>query len=120
MNKFLITTIISSVVPHLSADMVYDPVNNTIYSTPQNSSINNREYVVLLIECGIIVSRIRNNDMWYGQKTSEQNILRQIFSHLQKIGTPTALRLLTDLQRDCLFYPDGSIAIKQHLFKPLC
>jgi hypothetical protein len=94
----------------ISADMTYDPVNNTIYSTPFSDEINQLEYWYLVQECMIVVNNMKILNG--GINPAYKDILKQLEFALKKVKTPTANRLLKDLKKNKVFYPDGSVASK--------
>lgn len=87
--------------------MVYNPITNMFYSDPQSLDINQSEYILLFVACAEIEANIKfHNDGKYPKK---KDLLKQVSIFLKKVGTPTALRLLSDLSKDKVFYPDGSV-----------
>jgi hypothetical protein len=91
----------------LWANLVYDPVVNAFYSEPQTPDINQAEYFSLLCDC---LSITQNIIVLLDGKNLSKKDGEQIALFLKRIGTPTALRLLSDLKKKTIFYPNGSIA----------
>jgi len=105
MKKFLVFLVLYPVV--LSADLVFDPVRNEFYSSPRTTDINEDEYVALILKCYQVKANIQNASKGYCPDT--KHLLKQYFQFLRQIGTSTALRLISDLEKNKIFYPDGSV-----------
>ena len=110
-NVFMALFLISSSTS-LFGDMVYDPATGVIYSKPLSSSINQAEYRLLSLACHQIGMNIKS--MKGGREPSKQELLEQWSFYLKGVGTPTALRLIDDLKKGKVFYPNGSVM--QNLF----
>ncbi len=106
MNKRLLSMLLMFPMYSLYAPMVYDPVSNTIYSTPQTPDINLAEYYSLLEGCLIV--DFRTTAVTGNLKANKKQILR----YLKSIGTPTAKRLIKDLKMGAIYFPDGSVCRK--------
>ncbi len=91
----------------LLADCVYDPAKGTFYTHPMSQGINQGEYRRLVQHCGQISERIKL--VKCGLPFSNQEILEQCIKHLNQVGSPTAKRLIEDLKKNTIFYPDGSV-----------
>jgi len=104
--KLFILLLFSSSI--ILSDMIYDPLQNIIYSSPLSSNIDQSKYVLLLHMC----TQINDNmaKMNNGIYPSYNNFMIQTEHALKTIGTPTALRLLADLKKGKIFYPNGSVA----------
>lgn len=109
MKKLLISILmISSISMPLLADMVYDPARNLFMTKPESPAINQGAYAALILGCHGIATNIMSLN---NNQTPEKAVLLAQYTHyLKRIGTPTALRLIEDLRKDELFYPDGSVA----------
>jgi len=107
MKKLFLMGLFMIIAVSLQADMVYDPVTDSIYSVPQSPDINPAEYACLFYACGVIKQNIKLGNG--GTDPSFKDLLNQVSIYLKKIGTPTALRLLSDLKKNKVFYPDGSV-----------
>jgi hypothetical protein len=107
-NKCLLTALLMLSICPLYGDMVYDPIQDIVYSTPQTADINNTEYMLLLHNIGIIGKRI---DGATGKISSKAGG-KQLVAYLQRIGTPTALRLIKDCKKGVIYFPDGSVCRK--------
>ena len=104
-KMFLISLFMVTTTP-LLADMVYDPVQDTIYSNPQTPDLNQNEYRKLLSTC--IQIQINLKKLSPGRRFSKRELLSHFSPFLRNIGSSTALRLLSDLENDILYYPNGS------------
>ncbi len=91
----------------LFANCIYDPVSHTIYTLPIAKDINQREYRMLMQRCWQISERIKVAKC--GLSLSNQEIMDQCINYLNQVGSPTAKRLIEDLKKDTIFYPDGSV-----------
>lgn len=108
MNKYLLAALLMFPICSLYGDMVYDPVSNAIYSTPQTADINNVEYYNLCISVIIISGRIIESTGKIFSKAGG----KQLIAYLRRVGTPTALRLLNDFKKGAIYFPDGSVCRK--------
>ncbi len=107
-KRALILGIIMAMPASLLADLIFDPITNKCYSSPVSPEINRQEYAGFWLSCIQIISNmIYLSD---GIPVTKKEIMQQISQYLQKNGSPTALRLLADLQKGKIFYPDGSVA----------
>lgn len=91
-------------VSHLLADMRYNPINNLLYSYPEN--INQAEYRALLVDCMVIENRLIA--MNGGLRPAVITIINQCAFYLNSVGTPAALRLISDLNKNTLHYANGT------------
>ena len=94
----------------LFGNLTYDPVSHAFYTLPMNKDINQEEYRMLVLHCIQLQENIRviNNGIY----PSDKNLLQQMISYLKQVGTPAARRLIEDLKKDKIFYPDGSFMRK--------
>lgn len=92
----------------LSADMTYDPIHNLLYSTPWSSDVSQAEYFNLLQWREQYRTQIKNNIKFVGGDAS-RCCDKQIFHYLRQIASPAALRLIEDLKKGFILYPDGSL-----------
>ena len=91
----------------LWANLTYDPITDIIYSEPQLPDINQADYFYLFRDCVVIEANIKLCNK--GNYPSKNDALNQLSIYLKRIGTPTALRLMSDLKKNKFFYPDGSV-----------
>jgi hypothetical protein len=91
----------------LFADIVYDPMTNGYYTIPASPKINTAEYIFLFQACAQIENNMILNNK--GIRQPKKVVLKQISRYLKGVGTFTALRLLADLEKDKVYYPDGSV-----------
>ena len=91
----------------LMGNLTYDPVLHTFYTLPANKEINQDEYRMLVIYCIQLQENIRavNNGIY----PSDKDLLQQMISYLKQVSTPAARRLIEDLKKGKIYYPDGSV-----------
>ncbi len=89
------------------AKMVFDPVTCLVYSLPKSPNISQIEYNVLLLAC--VGIDLNLTEMLNGKSPSKKESLYEYSIFLRRIGTPTALRLLSDLEQGKLFYANGKV-----------
>ena len=94
----------------LFANLTYDPVSHAIYTLPMNKDINQEEYRMLVIHCWQIQENIKVVNS--GIYPSNKDLLEQFISYLNQVGSPAAKRLIEDLKKDKIFYPNGSVMNK--------
>ena len=99
--------IMMAISPSLLANIVYDPMTNGYYTIPASPKINTAEYIFLFQACIQIEYNMMLNNK--GIRQPKKALLKQISRYLKGVGTFTALRLLTDLEKDKVYYPDGSV-----------
>ena len=104
---FFLFAFMVTISTSLFADIVYDPMTNGYYTIPASPKINPAEYVSLFQACAQIEYNmmLNNKGIWQPKKV----VLKQISRYLKGVGTFTALRLLADLEKDKVYYPDGSV-----------
>jgi hypothetical protein len=78
----------------MMADIKYDAFNGSFYTVPASSSINLNEYNALIAQVAIMEIQLMNSGV-YGKRKNQQTA-----SYLKALNTPTALRLLADLEKD--------------------
>ncbi len=114
MRKLILITLMTLIIGlghnQLNAEMRYDPVQNVLYSHPQDSSINHVEYVGLIVACIELSNRLvaMNN----GRQIPIKEDLEQAYVYLKSVGTPTALRLIKDLKANAIYYKNGAFMRK--------
>ena len=89
MKKALITILSIALTSTAMADIKYNNYSHTFYSLPQNAEINQQQYHDLFLQVAILSSKKAKL-----MKLSEN---QHISSYLLTLGTPTALRLLSDI-----------------------
>lgn len=103
-------------ISFLSAKMIYDPVQDIVYST--NSKIDIKKYNILILDCLKIA---KNMCGLYGYKEENYNefiniyakdVLQEIYVYLRKVGTPTAHQLIEDFQDNHVYSTDGVVLRK--------
>jgi hypothetical protein len=106
-KALLFLGIMVAVSTSLFADIVYDPMTNCYYTIPASPKINPAEYISLFQACVQIEYNmmLNNKGIWQSKKV----VLKQISRYLKGVGTFTALRLLADLEKDKVYYPDGTV-----------
>lgn len=92
-------------------ELIFDPVSNNYYTYPLDPKINGNEYAGLLLNVLQIGDNILNADEAFDDENEvkPEEILNQIFVYLKSVGTPTALRLLHDLRKNIILYPNGAV-----------
>lgn len=105
-KKALIFGIMAATSTPLLADIVYDPMTNGYYTIPASPKINLAEYIFLFQACVQIEYNMMLNNK--GIRQPKKVLLKQISRYLKGVGTFTAKRLLADLEKDKVYYPDGS------------
>jgi hypothetical protein len=110
MKKLIVGLVILFSMTTMLAEMMYDPVNDAIYTLPADQNISQDEYRMLIINCIILEANIREANQM--KLPSYKEIIKQCKHYLKQIGTPTALRLITDLKKNKIIYPDGSFMRK--------
>lgn len=103
MKKLLLMTVlILGSIGHLLAEMRYNPINNLIYSHPETPDINQADYRLLLASCIAIEANMRA--MNSGMLPNPKIIIDQCTAYLNSVGTPTALRVIADLNKNTIHY----------------
>jgi len=105
LKKILLSSFIIISPSFVLAEVTWDLVNNTIYSTPMTPDINQAEWLRLFGCCVKIEQSMKeiNEDV-----DSYQTIKQMIF-FLNGIGSLTAKRLIADLEKNTVMYPDGTV-----------
>lgn len=111
MKQKLLFTVFTVMCSLTYSDLVFDPVSNQCYTLPLSSDINDDEYIGLFFKAVFVVKNMQEvNDAWNDESVlSAEQCLQQVFAFLRRVGTPTALRLLSDLEKNVILYPDGSV-----------
>lgn len=107
MKKQLLPILLFTVTNILFADMTYDPINNEFITTPVLPEIDQNEYGILYRHCIQMQENIKHYN--HGKYPSNKELLKQFSAYLKKVGTATALRLMSDLKKNKIFYPDGTL-----------
>lgn len=94
----------------LMGNLTYDPVLNTFYTLPVSKEINQDEYRMLVIYCIQLQENIRAANS--GIYPPDKDLLQQMINYLKQVNTPAAKRLIEDLKKDKIYYPDGSVMRK--------
>lgn len=111
MKKVLMIILMAGLItPKIAAELRYNIVTNLYYSHPETSDINQVEYRLLVFACIEIENRIKAVN---GVKNPPLgDYFKQCEIYLKRIGTPTALRLISDLKLNKMYYSDGSFMRK--------
>lgn len=106
MNKVLAAILMLGSMSSLIAEMRFNPLTNCYYSYPEVPDINQHEYIMLLIDCGVIKERIIAANL--GIQPDAELIINQYALYLNSVGTPTALRLLADFRKNSIHLSNGA------------
>lgn len=108
-NLICLSIIVMCSIVH--AELIFDPVTNQCYTFPLSSKINEAEYVGLLYQVGVIIQNIQiaHYCLNGGYIINPADCRPQVYAYLSKVGTPTALRFKSDLEKNVILYPDGSV-----------
>lgn len=111
MKKLLIIILTTSLLAqNIIAEMRYNPITNLMYSHPEKPNIDQVQYCFLLLACAQIEANMKA--MNHGKHPSKKSLLNQCSVYLKAIGTPTALRLISDLKSNKICYANGSFMKK--------
>jgi len=105
-KTFFLSALLAFSSSFMFSDMTWNPVDNTLYSMPMTSDINQAEYFCLFLHC---VNIGKNMILICGKFDSNQAI-KQMIHFLKGIESPTSKRLIADLEKNIMFCPDGSLA----------
>ena len=107
MKKLLLIALLAGAA--LEARVVYDPAANIMWSEPKAPEISMVEYFGLLTACNTIKVNMKASNN--GKQPAKKNVFEQAIFWLKRVGTPTALRLIQDIEEDKIFYLNGSYAM---------
>jgi hypothetical protein len=110
MKKLLMITFVLMTPMYLSAELMKDSKTFRYYTSPATQGINQDEYHALVWQCKDIVKHCAAqqaalNAQFAGQRGSYQQTYGQLYvknmitEHLQRLATPTSIRLLADLEK---------------------
>lgn len=107
MKRMLLVALALGLMPlFIKSEMRYNPVNGLLYSHPESPEINKVEYLLLLAACVQIENNVKAAN---GSKiVSNKELYNQCVFYLKSIGTPTALRLISDMKKNGVYYANGS------------
>jgi hypothetical protein len=98
MNIFFMFFLMMLSTSSLFSVMQKDPVTNKFYSVPASPEINQEIYNELLFHCFLISDGIiKYSNLTANQK--HETIAQLSTLYLQAIGTPTSVRLISDLTK---------------------
>ncbi len=123
MKKILLFVVFAGIVPSILADTCYDLANDILFSEPESANINPYVYCSLYLQFFSVLSKT----MFHGKplidvmhsvmmkeagapsslsseycqqaKDERDRVLEYFYEYLQSIGSPEALRLVSDLKR---------------------
>ncbi len=109
MKKSILTTIFLCAASGLSAQLKQDPKTSRYYSIPNAREINQNDYHQLVWACkDILRNHERQHSAFFAKypdlrRSSGYNLSLKagneaVMQYLQRIATPTSMRLLADLQ----------------------
>jgi hypothetical protein len=111
MKKALLLTLFTLfAIQPINAQLRFDPALNIFYSHPRHPSINEIEYVGLFATFIELWNRIEAANA--GRIVPDKEILEQCVAWLKSVGTPTALRLIEDLEDNAIYYENGTFMRK--------
>ena len=109
MNKYMLTLLFLGLIGNVSAKLEFDSNTGRYYSTPVTKEINQNEYHKLVWACKDIQKNCYNqqaalNAKYAGCGNGSHNnaygpeyVKNMIIDYLNRIATPTSMRLLKDL-----------------------
>ena len=110
MNKILtIALALSFATVTIKTEMRWDPATKLFYSHPAAGNIDPDEYRNLFQKCIEIRETIIEVHRQMNCSASNSDILNQCVHYLTQLKTPTALRLVEDIKKNRVYYPDGSL-----------
>lgn len=83
----------------LQADLKFDPINNRFFTVPASNKVNLDEYNALMLQCLVLVQRVIAINGYPTTEKEKEVVFNLWHSHLNKIGTATAKRLISDLKK---------------------
>lgn len=110
MKKLLLSLLLLVIGTTLFADMRFDPISGRFFSHPQTSDINQQEYDNLFSQCAKIYNNMLIASAPY--TPSFKDVVDHCSLYLKRINTPTALRLITDINKNTVHYTNGSYLFK--------
>jgi len=109
MKKVSLFVVLAGVVLSAQAVMVYDPATCIMYSSPIKG-INAAQYYLYVAACVQIEANMQAVNP--GKKINAKKWKAQCIHYLQKIGNPTARRLIEDLKENAIYYSNGQFMRK--------